>query len=502
MRYIALRVLGTAILIAGALLTACTSTGDTAQDAALSETAEPPATAKPAPLMTLKIASYNILFGAGIDRSLDEHIPERFRGIDRSPLLIEYLEQLDADVVGLQETAGWDQGSPPYIEGIARQLGMNYFVSTGRSDSSLLTKLEILEAQDLSTPTTSIVWARLRGPDGEPVNVYVAHLNSDSLEERSCSTEFLLQHMEPYAAQRTFLIGDMNFKAKGATEWGPKVLREGGWQLLAADNRLGLDQIWVPASLQWDSTAWSAAVGGNLSKLSDHSPVGREVMIFSPSGPELTSPNAGPTPMPEMQGLPPEVYAAAANLQVAFVQQPGAPCNLQRWNPDASNANISGTDLHVYGEEDWRSGANWSEYISENEGMLLDFKYEPLSEFNIFLEHDSWGTPAFRKFGMVVGGDGRLRADVWRGPNPAADELWAGTSDNKPDTWYRLLLLAGEGAHLVGFVWNPDAPSEIASYAVEMGADWAGLDWRLSTGGNKGGLDIRSVTQVVFDDLK
>jgi hypothetical protein len=75
-------------------------------------------------------------------------------------------------------------------------------------------------------------------------------------------------------------------------------------------------------------------------------------------------------------------------------------------------------------------------------------------------------------------------------------------SDNTPDTCTGCSFWQEKGGRFVGFVWNPDAPSEIASYAVEMGADWAGLDWRLSTGANSGGVDIRSVTQVVIDGLK
>jgi endonuclease/exonuclease/phosphatase family metal-dependent hydrolase len=502
MRHIAVRILGTALLIAGALLTACTSSGGSAQDAAPPAVTEPPPTATPAPLLTLKIVTYNILFGGGRDRTLDEHIAEDFRGIDRTPLLIEYLRELDADIVGLQETTGWDQGSPPYIETFADQLDMNYFVSTGRSDSSLLTKLEILEAEDLSNEVNSIVRVRLLGADDEPINVFVAHLNSDSRVDRACGTQFLLQEMQPYVNQRTFLIGDMNFPAKGGTEWGLGALKASGWQLIATSTQLSIDHIWAPDSLRWDASAWKATTGVGLNRLSDHMPVGVELDISSPSGALLPVAAVTPTPMPELQGVPDAVAAKISNLRVAYAGQAESACSAQTWNPDWSYSNYWDGLLRVYGTEDWQAGANWSKYIPEGSGMMLDFKYDPASEFNIFLEHGAWATPEFRKFGPIIGADGQLYADMWQGETPLGGDSWAGISKPKPDTWYRLLLLAGKDASLRGFVWEIADPSNLAAYEREMGADWAGLTWRLSTGANRGSSYIKDVVQVVFDSLE
>ena len=116
----------------------------------------------------------------------------------------------------------------------------------------------------------------------------------------------------------------------------------------------------------------------------------------------------------------------------------------------------------------------------------MDFKYDPASEFNIFLEHGAWATPEFRKFGLILGADGQLYADMWQGETPLGGDSWSGISKPKPDTWYRLLLLAGQDARLTGFIWEIEDPSNIAVYEREMGPDWAGLTWRLSTGANRG----------------
>src|SRR5688500_14758135 len=53
--------------------------------------------------VTLKVASFNVLYGAGFDRRYDINIPERFKGRDRLPDLVAFLRQVDADVIAMQE---------------------------------------------------------------------------------------------------------------------------------------------------------------------------------------------------------------------------------------------------------------------------------------------------------------------------------------------------------------------------------------------------------------
>lgn len=492
------RILG--ILIALPILfSACAPAAAPVADEAATPSAAPEAAETRAPLVTIKIASYNILFGGGSDPALDEIIAPRFRGLDRAPMLMAYLQQLDADIIGLQETTGWDTGTPPYIQVVADQLGMNYVVSTGRSDASLLTRYEILESEDLSTETNSFVRARLRGPDGNPINVFVTHLNSDSMEDRACGTQLLLREMLPYAEERTFLMGDMNFKAKGTgMEASAQALKDGGWQLLVADNRLGIDQLWAPAALEWDATAWSAARGEDLQWISDHGPIGMEVLVFSPAGEYRADALPTPTAMPPVDGLPEAVTAVLPPARLAFAYQAGATCNEQRWTPYLSNANVDGENLHLYGTEGWKADASWMSSIGDNQGMMLDFVYEPDTEFNITLEHDFWGEPGHRKFGMIIGADGQLYADMQKGPEALSGDAWQGGLRPQPGTWYRLLLAVEPEGRLSAFLWDIGDPSNAATYARELGADWAGLKWKLRTAANSGDVDLRGVVQIVW----
>ncbi len=455
-------------------------------------------TSTPAPLLSMKVMTFNVLFGAGVDRQWDNELPKSMQGIDRSPLLINYLKQLSPDIVGLQEVSDWDKGSPPYIKNLADQLGMNYFTSTGRADSALLTKYEILEAEDLSDEFNSVVRTRLLGPDGEPVNVFVIHLDSDSEGHRSCGVQFLLQKMQPYLEQRTILMGDTNF-LNGSNEWGVETLKDQGWQLVAIDSHFKIDQIWVAPSMQWDVTEWNPPISQEVRQISDHWPVGREIQIQSPSR-DLLSVHT-PTAMPQFTDLPAVVTETIINPRISFVEQLDSSCKAQTWEAGWINESHIKGQLRLFGKKDWQSGANWSDPVPNNGGVLLEFKYNSDAEFSIILDHGTWAQPDYRRFGLYVANN-TFQSDIWKGKDAMTGDVWEGTAQPKPDTWYKLFLSADKNARLLGFLWELDNPSNISVLQKEMDTDWTNLQWRLSTGANQGRVYAQGVTQIVFDVAK
>jgi endonuclease/exonuclease/phosphatase family metal-dependent hydrolase len=488
------------ILLIGLLLSACSPAASPAPTAMPTT---PASTPTPAPLATVKVVTYNILFGGGRDRALDSHIEEKWRDIDRTLMIREYLKQLDADIVGLQEASGWDSENPPYIASVAEELGMNYVALPAwwGLDAALLTRYDVLDYENLSDEVNSALRAKLQGPDGEPINVFVAHLNSDSMNDRACGTQLLLRKMQPYINQRTFLMGDMNFNA-GSGEWGPAALKEAGWKLVARDNRWGFDQVWVPSSMNWEATAWSPLTDATLAKMSDHSPSGLELSIYSRSG-EMLPDTVTPTPMPALTSLPEAVAPLITNARVGYVDDPDAPCHEQRWSFDALGASLTRNNLHLYGKQDWQAAAGWSKHVFEGEAMLLDFQYAAKSEFNIFLEHADWATPEYRRFGLYVpASGGPFEADLWKGDQPVGGEPWTGIGQAQPGTWYRLVLLAAKGGRLRGYLWPVDDPSQVATYSLDAEGDWAGLPWKLMVGANRGSVDLRSVQWIVFDEAE
>jgi len=446
----------------------------------------------------MKVITFNVLVGAGIDRQWDAELPNNMQGIDRSPLLVDYLKQLSPDIAGLQEATGWDKGSPPYIKTLADQLEMNYFITTGRADSALLTKYEILEAEDLSDEFNSVVRARLLGPDGEPVNVFVIHLDSDSEEHRSCGVQLLLQKMQPYLEQRTILLGDTNF-LNASNEWGVNTLETQGWQRVASDSHFKIDQIWVAPSMQWDVTEWAAPISQETRQISDHWPLGREIQIYSPSRNLL--PVATPTTLPQVIDLPAAVTEKISNPQITFVEQPESACKMQSWESGWINEAYIKGQLRLFGKKDWQSGSNWSAPTPNGGGVLLDFKYNPGAEFNIFLEHSAWAQPDYRRFGLYVAND-TFQSDIWKAETPLGSDRWDGTLQLKPDTWFRLFLTVDKNTRLIGFLWEVDNPSNISSVQKEMDDDWSNLEWRLTTGANQGRVYVQSVTQIIFDVIK
>lgn len=489
---------GIVFTLAAVLLSSCVSGQSADSTPAPAPSVAPQVTDTPAPLVTVKIATYNVLYGAGRDRANDERITDPFKGIDRSPLLIEYLTQLDADILGLQEATGWDTGDVPYIQTLSEQFGMNYFISTHpEADSALMTKYPILNAEELSNDYNSIIRASLQGPDGEPIHVFVVHLDSDSTDHRSCGVEFLLQAMAPYVDQRTILMGDLNFHLDWK-EWGSETLQSQGWRIVAVEGKLGIDQIWATPSMQWQVTDWSASSFDDLRKISDHLPVGRELQIYSPNG-EL-APIPIPTAMPVVADLPAPVAETFVNARVSFDEQAPSPCKSQTWEAGWVNESYIKNELRLFGKPDWQSGATWSLPIQENGGILLDFKYNPGTEFNIFLEHSTWAQPDYRRFGLYIAQD-VFQSDMWMGETPLGGDIWDIPSP-KPDTWYRLFLTANNDAHVDGWVWEVENPSNITRYSRDMEEDWADLSWRLSTGANQGRVYIKNVKQLIFDVVR
>jgi hypothetical protein len=210
--------------------------------------------------------------------------------------------------------------------------------------------------------------------------------------------------------------------------------------------------------------------------------------------------------VPADPGLPEEVAADLTNARVLYADEADQPCRKELWQFDGLNASMTGNSLRIYGKQDWAAGANWSRPVSENEGMLFDLKFAAKSEFNVLLDYGQWDTPEYRRFGVYVPptGESPFRPDIWRASQAVVgqDASWEGVSQAQPDTWYRVLLVAGAGGRFRAYAWPLDDPSSVAKYAMDMEPDWAGLEWHFNMGANHGDVTLRAVTHLAFDALK
>ena len=257
-----------------AVIVAC-SVGGSAEPAKESPTQISSASATTNTTVTLKAVSFNVLYGAGVERRFDQHVGQRFKERDRMPELMAFLREVDADVLAIQEAAGWDIGDPSIAEQVAEDLGMTYVLAPDAWELHvvLFSKYPIVEASYVSRHqgfNGVALQATLAVTPEVHVNVLAVHLNSMSRDTRACQVEALVDMAKDLAGS-TILIGDMNFRSNAPQA---DVLRDNGWHLVAVQEAWPIDQIWLDSDLGppetsdwWRSFEMPAGI-------SDHLPAG------------------------------------------------------------------------------------------------------------------------------------------------------------------------------------------------------------------------------------
>jgi endonuclease/exonuclease/phosphatase family metal-dependent hydrolase len=232
--------------------------------------------------VTLKLLSFNVLYGAGSDRRFDINIPERFKGRNRMSDLMDYLTEAQPDILAVQEAGGWVEGARPVASQIAEALGMTYVVAADPWDLHvmLFSRFPIIEAAAVSRAqgfNGVVLVAQLAIGENLPLNVIVPHLYSMSSQTRLCQVEALKAMLAPLQG-RSLLLGDMNFRP-GSNE--ARSFESSGWQLAAWRESSRVDQVWVDPGTSysiggwWDSLPLPAGI-------SDHLPIGADVTLSVP----------------------------------------------------------------------------------------------------------------------------------------------------------------------------------------------------------------------------
>jgi endonuclease/exonuclease/phosphatase family metal-dependent hydrolase len=229
--------------------------------------------------------SYNILFGAGADpdweRAAAKLRPFAYPG-NRLDEILAIIQAANPDIVGIQEAANWDSGSPSLVQQVAGQRGMNYFLAQTDNDLHvvLFTRFEIVAAENLSPQVGNVgsLRADVALPGGQILHVFVVHLDPFSAETRAQELAVLTQKMALYLSSPTLLMGDMNYHCLDAPEQCQeyRVLSQAGWQLALA-GQYKLDQIWISPSLI--QQVEPLAFPGASFAISDHLPVGAVINI-------------------------------------------------------------------------------------------------------------------------------------------------------------------------------------------------------------------------------
>lgn len=227
----------------------------------------------------IKVTSYNILFGAGVDPGWENaaaHLsPFAYPG-KRLSQILAIIKAAEPDILGIQEAAGWDSASPAVAQQVADELGMDYFLAHVGNGLHLVlfTRYKIIETENLSDQMGNVgaLRATLSTPDGQLINVFITHLDPFSAATRASELAFLTRKMSAYLQTPTILMGDMNFYCLddpgNCQEYA--VLSQAGWHLAQA-GKYKIDQIWASPRL---NQSVEMTFPGASFDISDHLPVG------------------------------------------------------------------------------------------------------------------------------------------------------------------------------------------------------------------------------------
>jgi len=220
-----------------------------------------PPTPTPTPQETIRVMTYNILNGAGVEAvypSNKEWTAQHQPGYpgNRLQKVLNVIRAADPDVLGVQEAHQWEIGSPCTAEQVADELDMNYFIGESTNPESgfgsvvLFTKFDIVETESYSPYfSRAALRAKIITPSGKSIHVFVAHLNPYGGAVAEAETESLVDKMQPYIDDLTILMGDLNFLDVPSQYQQAALLHQAGWCHPLSSIQY-IDQVWTSPMLE------------------------------------------------------------------------------------------------------------------------------------------------------------------------------------------------------------------------------------------------------------
>lgn len=486
------------------MFTACVAQPTSGAPAARQEepTSAPPTQV---PEASVKIISYNILFGGGILPEWYEHINEKNLQRDRTPELFDYLRSLDPDIVALQEAYGWEDTDPPFIETAARELGLNnYYVAPSATDhdTAILTKYPIIEAESLyeAIGDPSVLRTRLQTPDGNPLNVFIVHFSPFDDEMRMCELGQLTRAAQPYFHERTILLGDFNFRimtADGRESPETQYLKEAGYKLILRDSTLNRDHLWMPGDAPpWKSRSWFDLPETTLS---DHSPIGTRMDFY----PYDSKPLETETQITTAFELPDFLTELVNNSKTIGSTSFEDPCMNKRWFPNEPEPRFQYGTYIIPGAADWMTNTIFPGNIRLNQGILARFKVKEGSELSLYLSTGGqWGDDSYREIGLYFPFEEiKPFGTVGLEPNFSSETPFPKLEPGH--NYWIALMLAADGRVMAALQDAQDPATSAYLYEYEkMDSSLLANDWFLNIGANKGVMTIDDYARFTFDSLK
>lgn len=225
-----------------------------------------------------------------------------------------------------------------------------------------------------------------------------------------------------------------------------------------------------------------------------------QALIAEPTTPAMTatshSVSTDSVSASALTGLPPTAAVPVSevpgqflnNVQVAKLEtfDGSSPEN---WN--IQSGKVEDGAMQIIGNKN-NDGAWYSADFSENQGLLIDFRFSQRSTFLVYLNFGSFGTDQFRRFGMDVDNSTTPITDLY-GPGYLSGG-YSGQLSPTPDKTYTLLLAILPNGEVLDVVWDPANPAEMLKFQKQYDDTWAGLPWTLVIQAQKG--------TVVFDNFR
>ena len=234
----------------------------------------------------LRFMTFNVQHG-GLAVGSDPPVWERLEKI------IEVIKAFNPDVIGLQETNGWDWEDPTVVEQVAYEMGMNYaYCHSEHSgpfgedsyDTAILTRHEIVDFEAYSQVAFCLLRAEIDIPGVQwNVQFFTTHVAFD--DKLRCNEPEIRKVAEitaQYTQDLAVLGGDFNISAPYGDEAIPMevcydLLEDAGWQVVIQNE---IDIIYFSGSmLEYAFEGMSSADNHTLVSVderreaADHEPV-------------------------------------------------------------------------------------------------------------------------------------------------------------------------------------------------------------------------------------
>lgn len=207
-------------------------------------------------------------------------------------------------------------------------------------------------------------------------------------------------------------------------------------------------------------------------------------------------PTRTPTPLTPTPTIVPPSFLSDYLKNVEVLSFDSFDTNIG-WNPD--NGTVTNGVLEIKGDNQWNT-VRREDTLSLGEGIILKFKHNIASEFEIYFDHGSWNTDDYRRFGVYLGNHPQV--NLWQGSNCKECEDRQGDFQPLPDTWYNLFMVIGDSGKFMAILWDPNDISKALMYRGIMGETWTGLEWNFAIGVNKGTILIDDFSLFSFTTIK